>query len=66
MMQAVAVKYHHSVPRYIHSLVREVSRCEMGRTHPKWSVNLLNLVIQNGQHLFGYNEGGSKLVILLL
>ena len=52
MMQAVAVKYYHSALWYVRSLVREVSRCEMGRTHPKWSVNPENLVIQKCQHLF--------------
>ena len=53
MMQGVAVKYHDSVLWYINSLVSEVLGCAMGRGHPKWSVNTLNLPKygENGQYL---------------
>ena len=45
MMQGVAVKYHGSILWYVHSLVSEVLSCVMGRNHPEWSVNTLNLLI---------------------
>jgi len=46
MMQRVAVKNNSSVLWYVISLISEVFRCAMGRGHPKWSVNTLNLLVQ--------------------
>jgi len=43
MMQGIAVKYHASILWDVHSFVSEVLSCVMGSTHPKWSVNTLNL-----------------------
>ena len=45
MMQGVAVKHHASILWYVHSLVSEVLSCIMGRNHPEWRMNALNLLI---------------------
>ena len=43
MMQGITVKYHGGILRYINSLVSEVFRCAMRRSHLKWGMKTLNL-----------------------